>query len=352
MNYGEILDNLYTDPLKIDETKTLEYLRAVFEYHFHATPYWRRLSQSSGVDLDEVFQGNLREVFENVFNSGLTVDEDYLRGNWLDFVPENYPGRIRFYQSSGTTRERAIGHWERGYLHALHRYLRAALDEIYGLDKVYNETHQMRAIAHGPYGWFQDEISELVWSYGGTLYFIGMETDGIKKVYETQGLEAVLKILQPLVRYTERVMNTDRINTVRTAPPLMSLFEPYSESIETAIISGVGINYSFFEGLREKFRSTKLIPLYGYYLFGDIVGIQKDREFWYYPNYPFTIVYPMKDSGGEYRIVKRGERGTVAFIIARPEVLVVKFENETAVRTPNAGPFKWDGFGDPLRGVR
>ncbi|WP_258084377.1 hypothetical protein [Thermococcus thermotolerans] len=351
MNYGEVLDKLYDDPLSVDRADLVEYLREVFEFHLRTTPYWRRISEKLRPDLDEIFQGGLEEVFEKIFNSGLIVDEDYLRHNWLEFVPEGYPGRIRFYQSSGTTRERAIGHWDREYLLASHRYLRKALDEIYGLDELYNDAHQMRAIAHGPYGWFQEEISELVWSYGGVLYFIGMETDGLKKVYENQGLEAVLKILNPLVRYTTRIMEKDRINTVRSAPPLMALFEPYSENIETAIISGVGINQSFFEMLREKFEGTKLIPLYGYYLFGDLVGMHMEGEFWYYPNYPFTIIFPMKHGDGGYRIVRRHERGRVAIIIARPEVLVVKFEDETAFRTPPHGPFKWDGFGDPERKV-
>ncbi len=192
-----------------------------------------------------------------------------------------------------------------------------------------------------------------MWSYSGILYFIGMETDGLKRVYETQGLEAALKLLEPLVKYTNRVMEKDRINTVRSAPPpLMVLFEPYSENIETAIISGVGIDNAFFEALSEKFEDTKLIPpLYGYYLFGDLVGVHKGKEFWYYPpNRPFTLIFPMKPGGVDgYRIVKRRERGRLAMVIARPEVLVVKFENETVLRTPPHGPFKWDGFGDPER---
>ncbi|NJE10338.1 hypothetical protein [Thermococcus sp. MAR1] len=351
MNYGEILGSLYKNPLKINDFTVTEYLREVFEFHFQTTPYWRRVSAELRPDLDSIFQGTLEEVFENIFNSGLIVEEEYLRHNWVDFVPDGYTGKIRFYQSSGTTRERAIGHWDRGYLFAVHRYLRTSLDEVYALNKTYDEKHRMRTIAHGPYGWFQEEISELVWSYGGLLYFIGMETDGLKKVYETQGLEAVLKILDPLVRYTNRIMERDSINTVRSAPPLMALFEPYSEDIETAIISGVGVNHEFFEALGAKFEGAKLIPLYGYYLIGDLMGIHRGKEFWYYPNYPFTIIFPMRKEADGYRIVKRHERGRVAMVIARPEVLVVKFEDETALRTPPHRPFKWDGFGDPERKV-
>ncbi|ANF23389.1 hypothetical protein [Thermococcus piezophilus] len=350
MDYQRVLDKLHVNPLNAGKTETKEYLREVFEFHMTNTPYWKRVISAARLDLDELFQGTLEEVFERIFNSGLAVDEEYLRHNWLEFIPNNYSGRIRFYQSSGTTRERAIGHWDRDYLKALHMYLRESLDEIYSLAEIYNEEHQMKALAHGPYGWYQDEISELVWSYGGVLYFIGMETDGLKKVYAKQGLEAVLKILDPLVRYTKRVMEKDTINTVRSAPPLMALFEPYHENIETTIISGVGINYEFFQHLSEKFENATLIPLYGYYAFGDLVGIQKGRSFWYYPNYPFTIIFPLKQEDG-YKIVKHGERGQVGMIIARPEVLIVKLEDETAIRTPADGPFRWDGFGDPKRRV-
>ncbi|WP_297464367.1 hypothetical protein [Thermococcus sp.] len=352
MKYETLIEEVQRDPLGIGDEWAREYLRDVFEFHFERTPYWRSVAERLKPDLDEIFQGSLVEVVENIFNAGLTVDEDYLRARWVDFVPDGYHGRIRFYQSSGTTRERAIGHWDADYLRILHPYLRAALDGIYGLAEFYDLDHRMRAIAHGPYGWYQDEISELVWSYGGMLYFIGMETDGLKRILREQGLDAVLRLLDPLVRYTRRVMETDRINTVRSAPQLMSLFEPYRESIETAIISGVGITNEFFEHLSELFENTRLIPLYGYYLFGDLVGVHHRGEFRYYPNRPATIVFPMEMRDGEYRVVGRGERGRVAFVIARPEVLVVKFEDETATRVPPTGPFRWDGFGDPSREVR
>ncbi len=348
--FDNMLGKFQDNPLNVKNSDTVEYLRAVFEFHLHNTPYWMGLNERLKPNLDDVFQGTLEEVFENLLNVGLVAEEEYLRNHWLEFVPRNYRGHIRFYQSSGTTRERAIGHWDREYLRYLHAYLRAALDSIYHLDRIYTEEHRMRTLAHGPYGWYQDEISELVWSYGGVLYFIGMETDGTKKVLAEQGIEAVLKLLDPLVKYTHRVMRADRINTVRSAPPLMMLFEPYSENIETAIVSGVGIDYSFFEYLSEKFSGTRLIPMYGYYGFGDLVGMMHAKSFWYYPNYPFTVILPVRKDE-VYRVVGYGDRGQVGMLIARPELLVVKLENETAVRTPPEGPFGWDGFGDPERRV-
>ncbi len=352
MKYENVLPKFIENPLRVSEEEVREYLRGVFEYHFESTPHWREVRETLNPDVDEIFSGSPAQIVENLLNGGLAVEEDYLRANWLRFLPDGYGGRVRFYQSSGTTRERAIGHWDAEYLRALEAYLRAALDEIYGLSEIYSGEHRMRAVAHGPYGWYQDEVSELVWSYGGTLYFIGMETDGLKKVLREQGLEATLRLLDPLVKYTERVMKTDTaVNTVRTAPPLMSLFEPYSERIETAIVSGVGIDADFLDYMGEKFGGARFIPLYGYYLFGDLVGMYDGDHFTYYPNYPFTLVFPVRKEDGEWKVVNYGERGHSAFVIARPEVLVVKVENETSVRAGPEKPFGWDGFSDPRREV-
>jgi hypothetical protein len=351
MRYENILPKFCEDPLGIGEKETREYLYEIFEFHLSNSPYWAKISAGLKPDLDEIFQGSLVEVFEKILNSGLTVDEDYLRDNWLDFLPRNYEGRVRFYQSSGTTRERAIGHWDVSYVEVLHSYLRRAIDEIYGLDRVYTPEHRMRAIAHGPYGWYQDEISEFVWSYGGILYFIGMETDGLKRVLAEKGLEETLKLLDPLVKYTKRVMDKDHeVNTVRSAPPLMSIFEPYADQIETALISGVGIDPQFWEYISSTFENVTMIPLYGYYLFGDLPGLYDEDRFKYYPNHPMTVVFPVKMEDDWWGVVDYGERGVSAFIIARPEVLVAKLESETSIRERPLGPFRWDGFGEPVRG--
>ncbi|WP_175059276.1 hypothetical protein [Thermococcus sp. 2319x1] len=209
----------------------------------------------------------------------------------------------------------------------------------------------MRAIAHGPYGWYQEEISELVWSYKGFLYFIGLETDGIKRELQEKGLEYILKgRLAPLVRYTQRVLAKDQINTVRTAPQLLTLF-PKGGEIETIILSGVGITAQYLKDLHNEFTNAVLIPLYGYYAFGDLVGIVKNNSIIYYPNYPFTIVFPLVEEENAYRIAKHGERGKMGIIIARPEKLIIKVENEVTTRASQLRPFKWDGFADPVRRV-
>ncbi|AGT34171.1 hypothetical protein OCC_13360 [Thermococcus litoralis DSM 5473] len=127
MLYEDIIRE-YENPLKVSEEKTKEYLMKIFEYHLENTPYWKKFKGQ--VDLDEIFQGKLERVFENIFDAGLFVDEDYLRENWLDFFPENYKGKVRFYQSSGTTRERAITHWDYEYMKLLVKFLKTSLDKF------------------------------------------------------------------------------------------------------------------------------------------------------------------------------------------------------------------------------
>lgn len=39
----------------------------------------------------------------------------------------------------------------------------------------------------------------------------------------------------------------------------------------------------------------------------------------------------------------------MGLIIARPELLIVKVENESMSRAPPISPFKWDGFANPKR---
>jgi len=346
MMYGLVPEGLKEEPLRVSEGDVISYLSDLLKFHLERTPYWRRFD----VDPETLLGRTLTETMENVLNSGLLVEEDYLRANWLDFLPEHYRGKVRFYQSSGTTRERAIGHWDKAYVEYLVSYLKQALNEIYGLDQVF-PPGKMRALAHGPYGWYQDEISELVWSYEGVLYFIGMETDGLKRILEEKGVDEVLRILDPLVKYTERVLRKDRINLARTAPPLVDLFENASESLESVILSGVGTDVAFLKSVEEKFPNARAIPLYGYYLFGDLVGVPTKKGVSYYPNWPFTIVFPVKRAEDGYRVVEYWERGRLAMIIARPEVLVIKVENETAVRVPQVDPFGWDGFSDPRRVV-
>ncbi|WP_297480068.1 hypothetical protein [Thermococcus sp.] len=346
MTYDNVPEDLIEEPLKVGEDDVLEYLNRIIGFHFKRTPYWRRFSN----DVNNLIGDTVAETVENLLNSGLSVDEDYLRANWLEFLPENYRGKVRFYQSSGTTRERAIGHWDKDYVDYLVAYLRRSLDEIYGLDELF-PPGKMRALAHGPYGWYQDEISELVWSYEGYLYFIGMETDGLKRILKEKGVEEVLHILNPLVKYTERVLKRDTINLARTAPPLVNLFESASNNIEAVILSGVGTDVASLRNVEEKFPNARTIPLYGYYLFGDLVGVPKGEEIAYYPNWPFTLIFPVEKTEEGYRVVDYNERGKLAVVVARPEVLVIKVENETATRVAPRGLFRWDGFSNPRRFV-
>jgi phenylacetate-coenzyme A ligase PaaK-like adenylate-forming protein len=84
-----------------------EFAYEIVDFHTKATPFWQRKRK----DLDSLFEGKTEEVIENLFNEFLT-DENILRENWLEFLPKNYKGNLRFYQSSGTTGKRKFTHWE------------------------------------------------------------------------------------------------------------------------------------------------------------------------------------------------------------------------------------------------
>lgn len=346
MRYGEVKE-IYDDPFHISEDTTISYLKNIFKFHFENTPYWNAVRKSQRTNLESIFEGNLEETVEKIFNSHLFINNNEFRENWLSFLPRNYKGKLRFYQSSGTTGPRSLCHWDYEYVKLLVFYLREALDEIYHLDKIYNEFHQMRALLHGPYGWYQEEMSELVWSYEGVLYFIATETEGLKRVLEKEGIRGAMKFLEPLVKYSQRVLEKDRINLTRTAVQLLDIFVPYRENLETIMLSGTSTTLDALKRYQKEFEDSTFIPLYGHFAFGDAIGMYTEKEIRYYPNYPFTVILPLVLEDGIYRIAKYGERGYTGIIIARPEMLIVKIENELITRVPPVKPFKWDGFANP-----
>ncbi len=348
MRYAEVKE-MYDDPFHLDESSTIQYLRNIFEFHFQNTPYWHAVEKKRGINLDSIFEGSLEETVEKIFNSGLSIKSDELRENWLGFLPRNYKGKLRFYQSSGTTGPRSFCHWDHEYVDLLVFYLRRALDEVYHLDETYNDFHQLRALLHGPYGWYQEEMSELVWSYGGILYFVATETEGLKKILEKEGIKAAMKYLAPLVRYTQRVLERDEINLIRTAVQLLDIFKPFGENLETIMLSGTSTTPEVIKHYQDYFENSVFIPLYGYFAFGDAIGVHRGKNIQYYPNYPFTVILPLVPENGRYRIAKYGERGLTGIIIARPEILIVKIEDEFITRVPPIKPFEWDGFANPSR---
>ncbi|MBO8174555.1 MAG: hypothetical protein H0Z18_04790 [Thermococcus sp.] len=348
MRYEEVKE-IYNDPFHISEDTTISYLKNIFEFHFENTPYWNAVRKSQKTNLESIFEGNLEETVEKIFNSHLFINNNELRENWLSFLPRNYKGKLRFYQSSGTTGPRSLCHWDYEYVKLLVFYLREALDELYHLDEIYNEFHQMRALLHGPYGWYQEEMSELIWSYGGILYFIGTETEGIKKALERERIQGALKLLEPLVKYTQRVLKKDKINTARTALHLLDLFKPSKENLKTIMLSGTSITPRLLDHYKTEFEYSTFIPLYGHFAFGDAIGVYNGEDIRYYTNIPFTLILPLVPENGKYRIADYGETGLTGIIVARPEVLIVKIEKELITRVPPVKPFKWDGFANPNR---
>lgn len=350
MKYEDFYDK-YGDPLEISSDDTVEYLEDIFHFHFNNSPYWIKLRKKHNIDVELIFNGSFEDTIERIFNSNIPIGDNELRINWLEFLPRGYKGKIRFYQSSGTTGPKSFCHWDYEYVKALTKYLRYSLDRIYRLNDVYNESHQMRALLHGPYGWYQEEMSELVWSYGGVLYFIATETEGLKRVLEKEGIQGAMKFLEPLVKYSQRVLEKDKINLTRTAVQLLDIFVPYRENLEIIMLSGTRTTLDVLKKYQKEFEDSTFIPLYGHFAFGDAIGVYTEKEIRYYPNYPFTVILPLVPENGRYRIAKYGERGYTGIIIARPEILIVKIENELITRSPPKKPFRWDGFANPRREI-
>jgi phenylacetate-coenzyme A ligase PaaK-like adenylate-forming protein len=315
-----------------------EHLYELVNFHISATPFW----QNKKKDLDSVFEGKTIEIIENLFNEFL-VDENLLKERWLEFLPKNYSGNIRFYQSSGTTGKRKIVHWSEKYTDLLITYLKSSLDRFY-------EPKIKRALIQGPYGWYQEEMSKLIWSYGAYLYFVGIETEGLKVLLEKEGFEGVKEMFKPLLNYTQRVLEKDKeVNTVRTAPQILSFFLPYKTQIENIIVSGTEVNSENLNKIREDFPNAKIIPFYGHFLFGDAIGIVEGKSIHYYPNFPYTIIEPLKMEEGRLRVVKYGEEGKLGIIVLRPELFFVTVEEEKIRRIGSGGLSHFDGFSNPKK---
>jgi hypothetical protein len=317
-----------------------EHAYEIVNFHISNTPFWQKRKRG----LDSLFEGKTEEIIENLFNEFL-VDENILRESWLEFLPKNYKGNIRFYQSSGTTGRRKFTHWDEKYIDLLTTYLKTGLDHIY-------QPRIKRALVHGPYGWYQDEMSKLIWSYGAYLYFIGIETEGLKIILEEKGFEGVKEMFKPLLNYTQRVLEKDKeINTIRTAPQIFPSLLPYKTQIENVIVSGTEVNSEVLSKLKENFPNTKVIPFYGHFLFGDCIGIMEGTNIHYYPNFPYTIIEPLKmdEDDRRLKVVDYGEEGRLGIIILRPELFFVTMEEERIERTRGRALFNFDGFSNPKR---
>ncbi len=90
------------------------------------------------------------------------------------------------------------------------------------------------------------------------------------------------------------------------------------------MLSGTSTTPEVIKHYQDYFENSVFIPLYGYFAFGDAIGVHRGKNIQYYPNYPFTVILPLVPENGRYRIAKYGERGLTGIIIARPEILIVK----------------------------
>ncbi|MBM4454622.1 MAG: hypothetical protein FJ013_08585 [Chloroflexi bacterium] len=192
--------------------------------------------------------------------------------------------------------------------------------------------------------------------FGGIPYFVGLRVEGIKPVLDDalkRGESNIIKIIRdyfsPEVEKTNRFMDYDQsINTIRSAWMMLAHFDLFygeNRHIDTVIVSGVGYTPQNHELLLNKFKNV--IHSYGYFAFGDALGIPFSGNLDYYPAFPYTIFTVIDDKG---KVVDYGKEGHPVFIVARKDLLLVlKEENEFAIRISPTDSFNWDGIRNPRR---
>lgn len=322
-----------------------KYLYSTINFHLNNTPFWKK--QRERIKLDEIITERLEDLIPNLL-SELYVEQDYLRNRWIEFLPKSAKN-LRISQSSGTTGKRKFCFWSNNYIEILTDYL------SFYLDKIYNLPHGINAIIHGPYGVYQSVNQRLINKRGGIPYAISIETYGMKKVLESvpsQQLTSFLKeYFEPLIEDTKRFLEADEnIKLIRSAWMFLKDFEEFfgkKFGIECVMTSGLNYSPQLHEFLSSQWK--KVIPSYGYFAFGDALGIYENKELKYYPPFPFCIFSVVN---GKNEVVKYGEVGNPVFIIARDDsFLVLKENDEFAKRVQPNKYFNWDGISNPRREI-
>jgi hypothetical protein len=322
-----------------------QYLDEILEYHRKNTPYWsQRLTKTKvnsliAADLDTTMQALM----------ALEVPQHVLRTNWLDFKPRRL-ANLKCSFSSGTTGPQKYCLWSEDYCtqHSLyHKYYLSK----WGI-KIRN------AVIQGPSSVYKDINEKLVNRFGGTPYFVGLRVEGIKPALDeaaTKGPEEILKVVRDYfeieIEKTRRFLDHDsNINCIRSAWMMLAPFEVFfgdKRNIDTVIVSGLGYTPQNHEMLKSKFKTV--VHSYGYFAFGDALGVEKDGNLDYYPSFPYAMSTVVKENG---ELAAYGEQGHPAFIVARRDLfLVLKEDKEWAVRVPSVKGFNWDGIRNPYRSV-
>lgn len=323
-----------------------EYLAGILEYHAKNTPYWSaRLTKAKihsliSADLDATVQAL----------TTLKVPQDVLRTNWIDFKPRRL-SNVKCSFSSGTTGPQKYCAWSEDYCKQHSLYHKYYLSE--------RGIRIRNAVIQGPSSVYKDINEKLVNRFGGIPYFVGLRVEGIKPVLDNaaqKGPGEILKVVRDYfeieIEKTRRFLDYDsNINCMRSAWMMLAPFEILfgdKRNIDTVIVSGLGYTPQNHETLKNKFKNV--IHSYGYFAFGDALGIEKDGNLDYYPSFPYAMATVVKENG---EMAAYGEQGHPVFIVARRDLfLVLKEDKEWAIRVPPARDFGWDGIRNPYRSVR
>jgi hypothetical protein len=320
-----------------------DYLSGILEYHARNTPYWS--SRLTKAKIDDLISSDFSETVQRLLC--LEVPQEILRTNWLDFKPRPLTN-VTCSFSSGTTGPQKYCVWSKDYCTQHSLYPKYYLSQR-GI-KIRN------AVIQGPASVYKDVNEKLVNRFGGVPYFVGLRVEGIKPVLDgaaKKGPDEIIRVIREYfdieIEKTRRFLDHDsNINCMRSAWMLLAAFEIFfgdKRNIDTAIVSGFGYTPQNHEMLKAKFKN--IVHSYGYFAFGDALGVEKDGNLDYYPSFPYAMATVVKDNG---EIAAYGEQGHPVFIVARRDLfLVLKEDNEWAVRVAPTKGFNWDGIRNPYR---
>lgn len=300
---------------------------------------------------DKTFHETALELINLLYKkSPFFISPDNLRINWLDFEIKDENKEIRYYQSSATSGENAnISIWTLKDLEISVNFLAEKLPKIYNL---LSKNIPKVGIIVGPYGWYQEENTNLFWRLGiKRVYFVGIETLGLKKQLVENRERALERIYPTMKRLLQYISNDNRDLAIRYPPIMYDIFKPIRDRIKVFITSGLEITSNLLDKLQMEFSNSQIIPLYGDSMFGDAIGLRKNDNIIYYPP-PKVHILCVKKRNNNYELCEYGERGEKALIrIGDAALYVFVDEKEIIGREKPLYEFgiERDGFSNPTR---
>lgn len=343
--------------MSVNERCELDMLVEALDYHWEKTPFWntvigsrenlekiKREMQNIG-DFSEASVYLINELYRR--NPDI-ISTDNLRNSWNLFRPKDSEKKIRYYQSSASSGEAAcVSIWTEKDLESLLDFLTKQLHNIYPETKSHIPKY---GLIVGPYGWYQEENTKLFWNLGVTdLYFIGIETWGIKKMLIENEKKAMERVEPTMKRINQYVSRIDNEMIIRYPPLMFDVLETSVDKIRYFITSGIDIDIKTIEYISSVFTRSRIIPFYGDSIFGDAIGFIKDDKIIYMP--PSNVfIFPVKKDGSSYKLCEYGERGYKALIrIGDAALYVFVDEKEIIWREEPMFGIKKDCFSNPTR---